>query len=176
MKKILLLSSILTLAAVSLVPITGCKTATFSNLSTNSAGAVVTNTVTQRVPDVAQMQTIAKSAAYLGTQVWLNGLPPSLAAHPNDRAKFVIARNALQTLIAAGNFNATALTAALQNLPITQLQGANGTLIVGEAVILWDQYGQQLASLDKAQVYSTYVQPIAQSILDGLNMALGPGN
>jgi hypothetical protein len=158
-------------AVLLLVLASGCKTATYSSINPVTGQ---TNTITQKVPDVAQMQTIAKSAAYIGTQVWLNGLPPSVPGHPADRTKFLLVRNSLQTLIAAGNFNATALTAALQSLPVTQLQGPSGTLIVGEAVILWDQYGQQLASLDKAQVFNTYVLPVAQSILDGLNMALGP--
>jgi hypothetical protein len=78
-------------------------------------------------------------------------------------------------LIAAGNFSAADLTAALQALPVKELQGGEGTLIVGEAVILWDQYGRQLASLDKAQVFQTYILPVAKAIYEGLDMALGPG-
>src|ERR1044071_557823 len=134
-------------------------------------GVIVTNTV----PDVQQMTAIAKSAAYLGTSVYLNGLPPRLAGHPGDRPAFVTARSSLGALIAAGNFSAADLTAALQALPVKELQGGEGTLIVGEAVILWDQYGRQLASLDKAQVFQTYILPVAKAIYEGLDMALGPG-
>jgi hypothetical protein len=131
-----------------------------------------TNTV--HVPDVAQMQLVAKSAVYVGTTVWLKGVPPGLPAHPEDREAFETARTSLQTLIAAGSFSAGDLSAALQSLPIKELQGDTGSLIVGEAVILWDQYGRQLASLDKALVFNTYILPVAKSILDGLNLALGP--
>ena len=134
-------------------------------------------TSTQRVPDVKQMQLIAQSATYLGTTIWLDGLGDGtrVRAHPQDRAKFETARTALKALIAAGTFTAADLKNALQSLPVAELQGSEGSLVIGEAVVLWDVYGRQLASLDKAQVFSTYILPVAQSILDGLNLALGPG-
>lgn len=169
-KKILSICAALSAIAI-LILAPGCKTATFSQINADGT----TNIVTKSVPDVAQMQAVAKSAAYLGTTIWLQGIPPNVPAHPADLQKFVLARNSLKTLIAAGTFSAADLTSALQALPVKQFQGTNGSLIVGEAVILWDQYGQQLASLDKAQVFSTYILPVAQSILDGLNMALPAG-
>lgn len=144
----------------------GCRTVTYQDPGT---GAISTN----RVPDVVLMAGIAKSAAYLGTEIYLQGIPPRVPGHPEARGAFETARNSLQTLIAAGTFSASDLTAALQSLPVKELQGAQGTLIVGEAVILWDEYGQQLANLDKAKVFPTYILPVAQALLDGLNMALG---
>ncbi len=145
----------------------GCKTMT----STNAAGVTVTNSA----PDVDAMASIAKSAAYLGTSVYLNGLPPRLAGHPQDRPAFVTARSSLKALIAAGTFSMADLTAALQALPVKEMQGSEGTLIVGEEVILWDQYGRQLARLDKAQVFAAYILPVAKAIYEGLDMALGAG-
>lgn len=148
--------------------ITGCKTVTSTSVDANGA----TNTVSSYAPDVFAMQTAAESAAFLGTEIYLNGLGTTVPAHPQDRPAFLLARNSLSALIAAGNFSAGDLTAALQALPIQQLQGSQGTLIMGEAVMLWDQYGKQLATLDKNQVFAGYVLPVAQSILNGLNMAL----
>jgi hypothetical protein len=104
----------------------------------------------------------------------LNGIAPAIPAHPGDRDKFNLARTSLKTLIAAGTFSPADLTAALQSLPVSELKGDTGSLIVGEGVMLWDQYGQQLASLDKAQVFDTYVLPMAKAILAGLDQALGP--
>lgn len=171
MKKTLsiLLFAALAIGALGVLP--GCATKQFSVVGPNGA----TNIVTKSVPDVAQMCTVAKSASYLGLEVWIRGIPPTLPAHPQDLQKCITVRNSLKALIAAGTFSAGDLTSALQSLPINELKGDQGSLIVGEAVILWDQYGQQLASLDKAQVFDTYLLPVAQAILDGLNMALGPG-
>ncbi len=139
--------------------------------TTNPSTGVVTPGAS--VPNVPLMCSTAKSAAYLGTLIYLNGLPPNLKGHPQDRAAFVTARNSLAALIAAGTFSSADLVTALQGLPVQELKGDGGTLIVGEAVILWDQYGQQLASLDKAQVFTTYILPVAKAIRDGLDMALG---
>lgn len=129
------------------------------------------------VPDVRQLRVVAKSAAYLGTVIWLEGLGDQtrVPAHPQDRDKFEMARDALKVLIAGGTFSGEDLKAALQTLPVKELQGGNGSLVVGEAVILWDQYGRQLVGLDKAQVFATYLLPVAQAIEEGLSLGLGTG-
>lgn len=152
--------------------LTACHTV--STYSVDSSGK--TNVVTQTVPDAATVQivaTTAKSAAYLGTKIYLEGLPPRVPGHPEARAQFELARTSLKGLLALGTFSTGDLSAVLSQLPIKELQGENGTLIVGEAVVLWDTYGRQLANLDKAKVFDGYIKPVAQSILDGLNMALG---
>lgn len=130
---------------------------------------------TQSLPNVQLMQTTAQSAAFLGTTVWLTGLgdKSNVPAHPQDRQYFELSRQSLRILIAGGTFSSADLAHALQSLPVTELQGSEGTLIVGEAVILWDQYGRQLVSLDKTLVFETYILPVAKSILAGLDLALG---
>lgn len=135
-----------------------------------------TTSTGQKVPDVALMQSVAKSATFLGTSIYLNGLGDKtrFPAHPESREKFETARTSLRILIASGTFTAADLTAALQALPVKELQGAEGTMLVGEVVILWDAYGRQLASLDKAKVFDTYILPVAKAVLEGLDMALGP--
>jgi hypothetical protein len=147
----------------------GCKTV----VSTDANGITSTN----KVPDQVAIDLsvgVARSAAYLGTKIYLEGLPPGLPGHPNDRQAFELARTSVKGLIAAGTFSSTDLTAALQGLPLKELKGDSGTLIVGEAVVLWDQYGKMLADLDKAQAFKTFVLPFAQAIADGLDLALGP--
>ena len=155
------------LAASLMLGSIGCSTV----VSTRADGTIATN----KVPDVQMMVSLAKSAGYLGTSVYLNGLGDGskVPAHPQARPQFETARLAVRTLLAAGSFSPADLTAALQALPIKELQGDQGTLVVGEAVILWDTYGQQLANLDKAKVFETYIKPVAQGLLDGLDMALG---
>lgn len=162
----------LLLAAVSIASIAtfsmGCKTV----VTTDASGVSSTNKVPDEVA-ITLATGAARSAAYLGTKIYLEGLPPRLAGHPNDRQAFETARTSVKALIAAGIFTSADLSAALQGLPIKELQGSEGTLIVGEAVMLWDTYGRLLANLDKAQAFKTFVLPFAQAVADGLDMALG---
>jgi hypothetical protein len=155
--------------AVLAVASIGCKTV----VTTDANGISSTNKVPDQVA-IAIATGAAKSAAYLGTKIYLEGIPPRLAGHPNDRPAFETARASVKTLIAAGTFSSGDLSSALQGLPIKELQGGKGTLIVGEAVTLWDTYGRLLASLDKAQAFQEFVLPFAQAIADGLDLALGP--
>lgn len=161
------MKTLLTTLALAGLLAAGCTTVT----TTTPDGG--TNTV--RVPDVKQMQLVAKSAAFLTTEIWLYGLgdKSNVPAHPEDRPKFEKARASLQALIAAGTFSVGDLKAALQALPVSEMQGDAGRLVIGEAVVLWDTYGRQLATLDQAQVFNGYVLPVAQALLDGLNLALG---
>lgn len=120
----------------------------------------------QTIPDPEVLQVTAQEAAAIGTQLWLG-------THPNDRAQFELARTSLSALIATGKGSAADLQAALSNLPIKQLSGTNGSVIVTTAAILISKGGQQLAKLDTAGVWNNYVEPVAQGLLDGLNQALG---
>ena len=120
----------------------------------------------QKVPDVKAMSAVAQSAAAIGSMVWLEH-------NPGDRATFEQVRTGLRILIASGTFQASDLTTLLRQLPIKELKGDSGTLIVGTAVTLWDVYGRQLTDLDKAQVFATYVLPVAQAILAGLDQGMG---
>jgi len=113
------------------------------------------------------MCSVAKNATYIGSTYWLK-------SHPQDREKFELARKSITTLIAAGSFDTAALTTALQNLPIRELQGDTGVLIIGGAIELWDVYGRELGKLDQGKVFETYILPVAQSILTGLDLALAP--
>lgn len=135
-------------------------------LTLSLVGCTTTSTG-QKVVDPAVLELIAQSASSTGAIFWL-------ADHPEDRDKFELARKSLKTLIATGNGNAADLQAALAALPIKQLQGDKGVIIVSSAVTVLTLAGKELAKLDKGQVYSLYVLPVAQGLLDGLDQALGP--
>lgn len=128
------------------------------------AGCTTTSTG-QKVVDPVLLQAIAQSAAATGASFWLQD-------HANDREQFDMARKSLRALIATGNGSAADLQAALQSLPIKQLQGQKGVIIVSSAVTVLTIAGKELAKLDKGQVYSLYVLPVAQGLLDGLDQAL----
>src|SRR5438034_7108371 len=66
----------------------GCRTVT---MATVDASTGKTNVVSSTEPDataVALVSGTAKSAAYLGTKIYLEGLPPRLAGHPEAREQF----------------------------------------------------------------------------------------
>lgn len=120
----------------------------------------------QTIPDPLVLQLTAQEAAAIGTQLWLG-------THPNDRAQFETARASLRVLLGAGKGSAADLQVALSSLPIKQLSGTNGSVIVTTAAILISKGGQQLAKLDTAGVWSYYVEPVAQGLADGLDQTLG---
>ena len=130
----------------------------FTGCTTTSTG--------QKVVDPTVLQAIAQSAASTGSYIYLQ-------SNPQDRDKFVIAQKALQALIASGSGNVAQLQSALSTLPIKQLQGTQGAVIVANAVTLINIASKELTKLDTNQVASVYVLPIAQGLLDGLTQTLG---
>lgn len=121
--------------------------------------------VTNSVPDPTILRITAQEAAALGGQFWL-------AEHPENRPEFELARTSLAALIATGNGTPADLQAALAQLPIKQLEGSSGAVIISGAVVLLDAAGRQLVKLDSKQVWSAYVEPVAQGLLAGLDQAL----
>jgi hypothetical protein len=120
-----------------------------------------------KIPDPALLQLTAQEASAVGTILWLKD-------HPNDRAKFELARTSLKGLVAAGSGSPADLQAALQSLPISELNGTQGAVIISSAVVLMDRAGQQLVGLDKSQIWSRYVAPIAMGLAAGLDQGLIP--
>lgn len=142
---------------------TGCVSTPRVSVSAN--GTAVTNTVS--MPDPGALKFVAQEAAQVGTTLWLTG-------HPADRDKFELARTSLKGLIAAGSGSPADLQAALSLLPVDKLAGQNGSVLVSGAVVLIDAAGNKLTSLDKNQVWSGYVLPVALGLSAGLDAALGP--
>lgn len=130
-----------------------------------ATGCTTTQTGSKTV-DPAILRLVAQEAAAVGSTVWLQG-------HPNDREAFTLARTSLRALIATGTGSPADLQAALASLPISQLQGSGGAVIVSGAVVLLDAAGRQLTALDSKQIWSGYVLPVAQGLEAGLSQGLG---
>jgi hypothetical protein len=113
---------------------------------------------------IQRLSTVAEIAAFSGTTYWLQ-------SHPADRVYFAASLAALDALLKDRNYDPQALTAALSSLPIKQLQGDKGALIVSAATILYDGYASEVVNLDKA----TYIAPVISAIRNGLFRALNPG-
>jgi hypothetical protein len=114
---------------------------------------------------IQRLSTIAELAAFTGSQYWLHD-------HPQDRQYFAVSLAALDSLLKDRNYDPQALTAALSSLPVRQLQGDKGALIVSAATILYDGYASEVVNLDKA----TYIAPVIAAIRNGLFRALNPGS
>ena len=142
----------------------------FPSLVLAAALAIPTGCTTtsdgRKVPDPIVLTAIAQDAAYVGTTI-------TLQTNPQYRPAFDQARLALEGLVAAGSGSPSDLQDVLSRLPVKQLQGTNGAIVVQQAVVILNAARAELAKLDKAQVYSGYVQPIAQGLLAGLDQALG---
>src|SRR5258708_36130060 len=130
----------------------------------NSGCASVAPTPAADAQRLQRLATIAELAAFSGTTYWLSG-------HPLDRQYFAVSLAALDSLLKDRNYDPQALTAALSSLPVRQLQGDKGALIVSAATILYDGYASEVVNLDKA----TYIAPVIAAIRNGLFRALNPG-
>jgi hypothetical protein len=113
---------------------------------------------------IQRLATVAELAAFSGSSYWLGG-------HPQDRPYFALSLAALDSLLKDRNYDPQALTAALSSLPVKQLQGDKGALIVSAATILYDGYASEVVNLDKA----IYIAPVIAAIRNGLFRALNPG-
>ena len=146
MKKLLSRTLIpLLIVALSLPSLTGC--------------AMLKKNVT---PETLQLtlQTVAQTGASV-----------RLANHPEDAPRFALAVGALNLLLADGQFSAADLQAALATLPVNELKGDTGTLIIDAAVVVY-----QLATGGKSPIESApYVVAAATGIRDGLKAALPTG-
>jgi hypothetical protein len=109
----------------------------------------------------AQLAGIAEVAAFTGTAYYL-------ADHPEKAPLFEAAKQALDGLINDGNSDPAAFSKALSALPIKELKGDKGVIVVGAAVILWDTYASQVTTLDQKQK----VMPVVIAVRNGLARAL----
>lgn len=121
----------------------------------------------QRLVDPAVLTTIAYEATAVGAPIYLK-------AHPEQREAFVMAQKSLRALLAVGQGSQEDLAAALKALPIKQLQGDQGAVIVSGAIVLLDTAGRQLAARDQAHVWENWVRPVGAGVLQGLDQVLTP--
>lgn len=135
---------------VALTFLLGCAT---SNAPVDEAAA--------QAKRAQRLATVAELAAFTGTQVWL-------ADHPEDRAYFAASSAALALLLDQGTANPQSFAQALAGLPIKQLQGKDGALIVGSAIILYDAYVRENVNIDA----NVYLHPVIIGVYEGLQRAL----
>lgn len=126
------------------------------------------STVTNSVPDpMVLLRMVATEAATVGTQAWL-------AKNPQDADKFDLARKSLRGLLAVGGGTVADLQKALSLLPVDQLTGTNGQVIVTAASVVISQAGQWALRFDTKNIWPDYVEPLARGLADGLDAALPP--
>lgn len=130
-------------------------------LFTGCATPGVRSTPADDAKSAARVGTVAELAAFTGTSAWL-------IKHPDDRKYFEASLAAVEVLAANGNASPEKLAAALAQLPIKELQGSEGTLIVGSAVILYDAYVADHVDLDA----NVYLRPVIDGVRNGLARAL----
>lgn len=119
-------------------------------------------------PDPGLVQLVARDAGFIGAQA-------ALTYNPGFRVELELTRQALQAFVAAGKGDVTNLQGILQqHLPGGLGGTTNSMLVVGNGgIILYNAAGAAIAKLDKGQLVSTYAQPIAQGLLQGISQALG---
>ena len=91
-----------------------------------------------------------------------------LRSHPEDRPRFEAARSALSGLDAVGDYSPIRFAEALQALPLRELKGPDGVLIVTGAMVLWEEANAQFGSVSTPE----WVKPILQRVQGGIDNAL----
>jgi hypothetical protein len=110
----------------------------------------------------AQLAGIAEVAALHWNRLLFRGPSRESAAIRSEP------KQALNGLINDNNSDPAAFTKALSALPIKELKGDKGVIVVGAAVILWDTYASQVTTLDQAKK----VMPVVIAVRNGLARAL----
>lgn len=101
---------------------------------------------------------IAELAAYTGTAL-------RIVDHPEDRAKFQAASDALA---AATTGDSVALQRILATLPVKELKGEKGAIIIGAAILLYETELKRLTAVDQASLVGTVSLKIRAGIARAL--------
>lgn len=105
-----------------------------------------------------RLANIAELAAYTGTALWL-------VDHPADAPKFQAAAVALGGL---GAGDPVALQQILSTLPLKELKGEKGAIIIGAAILLYESELPHLTPIDQASLAAV----VARRVQSGINRAL----
>jgi hypothetical protein len=115
-------------------------------------------------PSGAQLQRwglIAEQAAYTGAAV-------DLRQHPEHRAQWKVGALALERLTAQPSPHPEALAAALQELPLSELHGPDGSLAAQGAVLVFDS-ALAFLPVDQAGLVPVFAARMAAGIQRALN-------
>ena len=107
---------------------------------------------------IERISAIAELAAYTGTAV-------RLSDHPEDRVKFQAAADALGAATAG---DTAALQRVLSTLPVKELKGDKGAIIIGAAILLYEAEVKRSTTIDQTSL----VGAVSASIRAGITRAL----
>jgi len=111
--------------------------------------------------NVARIASIANTAAYMGSALWL-------VDHPSDRPTFLLVKATLDGLIQDGQYDPLLFRDALAKLPVKELKGEKGAILIDASVLIFDLAFQEYATTDQA----TWLKPIMVAVRDGLQRGL----
>lgn len=124
-------------------------------ITTGADGVSVTNFV--KAPDIERIARVTGAAANLGSTAWL-------VKHPGDRAAFAFANENLKGLINSANYDPLAFANALQALPIKELKGADGSLYVSVAMVLWGEALDSAQGLNRQELVAATLKAVQSGI------------
>lgn len=110
---------------------------------------------------IRRVATIARLAAFDGAMITID-------SRPGDRAYFVASKSALDGLLRDQNYDPIAFREAIQKLPIKELKGPAGSILVNTAVEVFDELETETVSLDR----SVWLLPVITAVRDGFAKAL----
>jgi hypothetical protein len=125
------------------------------------AFAGCTTTRTPQTPEqrAQQLAGIANIAAWVGTV-------EHLKQHPKDRPYFVATEVALAHVLGSTNATPADLAAALQNLPVKELRGPYGAIIIAAVVTISEGVSREPIE------QNVYLRKIIEAIRDGIKGGL----
>lgn len=116
---------------------------------------------TSKDQKLQQVVTAVQLASYTGTTIYLQ-------KHPEQKNAFVLSRDILNSFIKDGKYDPASLHKALEGLPIKELKGENGAIIITSAQILYESYVSGLTDLDKTPA----LKAIMTAVRDGFDKSL----
>jgi hypothetical protein len=130
-------------------------------------GGCTTTADGQKHLDMALVCPIANGAGQFGTAA-------ALQAYPQYRPAFVAARDGLRLISITNGISADDLASVLKLIPVKQLQGTNGSLLMsGGGVMVFGLLQGEIGKVDKKQLMARDVAPLAGCIAAGMTAGLG---
>lgn len=110
--------------------------------------------------ELQRIEGMARISAFVGAAV-------DLDRHPEHKPAFVLARNAVNSLLAGGEFSPSALREALAQLPVSELRADRAAIVITTALLLMEESGvsEPVQGFEPAAA-------VARGAVAGIDMAL----
>lgn len=113
-------------------------------------------------PDrAARLGIVVETAVFTGTQL-------ALAKHPELRPQFTDALAGLDSVTSTNGINVAQLQAALSRLPVKELRGDTGALLITSAITVYEATLAQGTQVNQ----DSYAAVVAKAVSSGLHRAL----